>query len=211
MAKHQHLRIDHLKLLEPKTDSEALDLPHLKVLKIYGRPDDPNDTQSFVDYVVSPLAVRSIQELELRCWRMKNGPSFMSFFNKVDLPELRTLIFNDKMSMMMMNADSVQPSALPLNRFPSLDTFKCTFAPLLVAHGEHIAKLRNFHIHCVWNTNTTPKDLDETLVAIFSQETLNLENLRITCDKVVDVPTDITYWNERLGKILPSNLLVVLS
>ena len=98
-----------------------------------------------------------------------------------------------------------------LDRFPSVESMRFAFPSLELYQGfEQIAKLRTFHIHCLEGTKRD--DLEAMLIRIFSQETLNLQVLRITRENLkVDIPTDIAYWNGRLERRLPSSVRVVLS
>lgn len=143
---------------------------------------------------------------------MKYGDlSLPSFLSGVPLPKLRTLDFHIRTKSDHRDAEWVD-SLLPtlLDRFPSLDSCKFSFPSLAIFRVfEQIAKLRSFHIHCL--EKTTCKELEEKLVAIFSQETHNLEVLRITCnDGFIELPTDPMYWSSRLDKRLPSSLQAVL-
>ena len=105
--------------------------------------------------------------------------------------------------------DSLFPAVL--DHYPSVEAFRFSFPTLELYEGfEQIARLREFHIHCL--KGSTLADLERVLTAIFSQETLNLEVLTITCaNDVVDIPTDAAYWNGRLRRSAPITTLVFLS
>lgn len=98
-----------------------------------------------------------------------------------------------------------------LDHFATVETFRFACNDLSLYSGfAELAKLRKLHIHCEFGVSVD--DLERTLATVFSQETLKLETLQITCGSgVSNIPTDAASWHERLKGRMPVGLKISLS
>ena len=206
-----------------------IDLSHLKVLKVLARErggyrisgaETSEACQRLLSHFITSLIVPKVEELTLD-WKSE-GLGNLSFWQefpmtKVAYPSLLELNLSFTCPPEALQSHSFtrdQFGRLPSRLLRHLPTVKvCRIAlPSVKFHADplRLAQLHELHIRCI--TGTGVKELEKTLIAVFSQEVVDLKAVRITCeDESTSIPTDAAYWNNRMQLMMPSSIRVIFS